>query len=54
MAWGIAARAAAWVVVNCVRWMIGEMADCKLVTTVAPVADSLIRTKVVRGAVDMA
>ena len=46
MAWDIAARTAGWVVMNCVWWMVGEMADCRLVTTVAPVADRLIRKKV--------
>ena len=30
------------------------MADCRFVTTGAPLADSLIGTKVVRRAVDMA
>ena len=54
MAWGIAARTAPWVFVNCARWMVGKMADGKLVNTVAPVADSLIRTKVFKRAVDMA
>ena len=29
------------------------MADCRIVTTGAPVANSLIRTNVVRGVVDM-